>query len=314
MNFWTSLFRGKQPPPAPPVEKRVDGYAAYTTIFDQEIRSSQLDYVLVPPTPAVSLERDQAWQVFDKGLQAWRMNAEIHALNAASNVRASVSADALKNTVVTLLIDHSGSMGGQNILLAAASTHIAEEFLSRLGCCVEILGFTTSSWKGGRARELWLRNGRPGSPGRLCELLHIVYRSADENAPRDRLTNLRSMLRPDLLKENVDGEALQWAVSRLAKLPHKRKALVVISDGAPVDDSTLSVNPANYLERHLLHVISMLGKDPSIALSAIGIGYDVSRYYRNGRTVHTPDDLGTGLLDVLTRVLIPGNEVQELAP
>ncbi|RZL52097.1 MAG: cobaltochelatase subunit CobT, partial [Sphingomonas sp.] len=183
-----------------------------------------------------------------------------------------------RDTVVTLLIDNSGSMRGRPIGIAAISADILARTLERCGVKTEILGFTTRAWKGGQARETWLAAGRPPQPGRLNDIRHIVYKKADEPWRRAR-TNLGLMMREGLLKENIDGEALLWAHSRLLARPEERRILMVISDGAPVDDSTLSVNSGSYLERHLRQVIGWIeGKSP-VELVAIGIGHDVTRYY-----------------------------------
>ncbi|OJU35170.1 MAG: cobaltochelatase subunit CobT, partial [Rhizobiales bacterium 68-8] len=184
-----------------------------------------------------------------------------------------------RDTVVTLLLDNSGSMRGRPITVAATCADILARTLERCGVSVEILGFTTRAWKGGQAREKWLKEGKPANPGRLNDLRHIVYKSADAPWRRAR-RNLGLMMREGLLKENIDGEALLWAHSRLIGRPEQRKILMMISDGAPVDDSTLSVNPGNYLERHLRGVIELIETRSPVELIAIGIGHDVTRYYR----------------------------------
>ena len=184
-----------------------------------------------------------------------------------------------RDTVVSLLIDNSGSMRGRPIAVAAMSADILARTLERCGVKVEILGFTTRAWKGGQSREAWLRAGKPGSPGRLNDLRHIVYKPADAPWRRAR-RSLGLMLREGLLKENIDGEAILWAHHRLTGRPEQRRILMVISDGAPVDDSTLSANPGNYLERHLREVIGWVETRSDVELLAIGIGHDVTRYYR----------------------------------
>lgn len=196
-----------------------------------------------------------------------------------------------RDTVVTLLLDNSGSMRGRPITVAAMSADILARTLERCGVKVEILGFTTRAWKGGRARERWLADGKPSNPGRLNELRHIIYKTADMPYRRGR-RNLGLMLREGLLKENIDGEALLWAHERLLGRPEQRRILMVISDGAPVDDSTLSVNSGNYLDRHLREVIGWIESISPIELVAIGIGHDVTRYYRRAVTIVDAEQLG----------------------
>ena len=203
-----------------------------------------------------------------------------------------------RDTVVTLLIDNSGSMRGRPIAVAAMSADILARTLERCGVKVEILGFTTRAWKGGQSRESWLRAGKPANPGRLNDLRHIVYKPADAPWRRAR-RSLGLMLREGLLKENIDGEAILWAHHRLAGRPEQRRILMVISDGAPVDDSTLSANPGNYLERHLREVIGWVETRSEIELLAIGIGHDVTRYYKRAVTISDPEQLGGAMLGQL---------------
>ena len=196
-----------------------------------------------------------------------------------------------RDTVVTLLLDNSGSMRGRPIMVAAMCADILARTLERCAVKVEILGFTTRAWKGGQSREKWIADGKPPHPGRLNDLRHIIYKAADEPWRRAR-KNLGLMMREGLLKENIDGEALMWAHNRLIARPEQRKILMVISDGAPVDDSTLSVNAGNYLERHLRHVIDDIEEKSNIELAAIGIGHDVTRYYRRAVTIVDAEQLG----------------------
>ncbi len=210
-----------------------------------------------------------------------------------------------RDTVVSLLLDNSGSMRGRPISTAAICADLLARTMERCGVRVEILGFTTSAWKGGQSREKWAGGGRvPPRPGRLNDLLHIVYKSADAPLRRTR-RNLGLMLREGLLKENIDGEALEWAYRRLAVRTEKRKILLVISDGAPIDDSTLAVNNAGYLERHLRQVIEQIERDDDMELLAIGIGHDVTRYYRKAVTINSPDQLADALSDQLTELFGP---------
>ena len=204
-----------------------------------------------------------------------------------------------RDTVVTLLIDNSGSMRGRPIAVAAMTADILARTLERCGVKVEILGFTTKAWKGGQARESWLRAGKPANPGRLNDLRHIVYKAADAPWRRSR-PNLGLMLREGLLKENIDGEAILWAHNRLLGRAEQRRILMVISDGAPVDDSTLSANPGNYLEKHLREVIEWIETRSDVELLAIGIGHDVTRYYRRAVTISDPEQLGGTVLGQLS--------------
>ncbi|MFN3364171.1 MAG: cobaltochelatase subunit CobT [Allorhizobium sp.] len=203
-----------------------------------------------------------------------------------------------RDTVVTLVIDNSGSMRGRPITVAASCADILARTLERCGVKVEILGFTTKAWKGGQSREKWLAGGKPPNPGRVHDVRHIIYKSADAPWRRSR-RNLGLMMREGLLKENIDGEALMWAHNRLIGRREQRKILMMISDGAPVDDSTLSVNPGNYLERHLRAVIEQIETRSPVELLAIGIGHDVTRYYRRAVTIVDADELAGAMTEQL---------------
>ena len=203
-----------------------------------------------------------------------------------------------KDTIVTLLIDNSGSMRGRPISIAAISADVLARTLERCGVKTEILGFTTRAWKGGQSRESWLAAGKPAGPGRLNDLRHIVYKKADEPWRRAR-KNLGLMMREGLLKENIDGEALKWAHDRLLARPEDRRILMVISDGAPVDDSTLSVNAAGYLEGHLRKIINWIEAKSPVQLVAIGIGHDVTRYYKRAVTIMDVEQLGGTMIEQL---------------
>ncbi|MDD9908371.1 MAG: cobaltochelatase subunit CobT [Ahrensia sp.] len=203
-----------------------------------------------------------------------------------------------RDTVVTLLLDNSGSMRGRPITVAATCADILARTLERCGVKVEILGFTTKAWKGGQSRDAWLKANKPANPGRLNDLRHIIYKGADAPWRRAR-KNLGLMMREGLLKENIDGEALDWAHQRLLKRPEQRKILMMISDGAPVDDSTLSVNPGNYLERHLRHMIEEIETRSPVELLAIGIGHDVTRYYRRAVTIVDAEELAGAMTEQL---------------
>ena len=203
-----------------------------------------------------------------------------------------------RDTVVTLLLDNSGSMRGRPIMVAAMCADILARTLERCAVKTEILGFTTRAWKGGQSREKWIADGKPPHPGRLNDLRHIIYKDADEPWRRAR-KSLGLMMREGLLKENIDGEALMWAHNRIIARPEQRKILMVISDGAPVDDSTLSVNAGNYLERHLRRVIEEIEEKSDVELTAIGIGHDVTRYYRKAVTIVDAEQLGGAMTEQL---------------
>ncbi len=204
-----------------------------------------------------------------------------------------------RDTVVTILLDNSGSMHGRSIRVAAVSADILASTLERCGVKVEVLGFTTVAWKGGKSRERWVGAGYPANPGRLNDLRHIVYKSADMPY-RQSKRSLGLMMRKGLLKENIDGEALQWAYGRLLQRTEHRKILMMISDGAPIDDSTLSTNPGRFLEKHLRHVVNIIERQEEVELVAIGIAHDVSKYYKRATTIHDVSQLA----DVMTRQLV----------
>lgn len=218
-----------------------------------------------------------------------------------------------RDTVVTLLIDNSGSMRGRPITVAATCADILARTLERCGVKVEILGFTTKTWKGGKSREKWLEQSKPAHPGRLNDLRHIIYKSADAPWRRAR-KNLGLMMREGLLKENIDGEALDWAHKRLRGRPEQRRILMVISDGAPVDDSTLSVNPGTYLEKHLRYVIEDIETRSPVELIAIGIGHDVTRYYKRAVTIVDAEELGGVMTEKLAELFEEKPVISSRAP
>jgi len=211
------------------------------------------------------------------------------------------SENKFKDTVITLLIDNSGSMRGRSISLAAICGDIISSTFERCAVKTEVLGFTTKNWKGGSSKQEWVDKGQPASPGRLNDLRHIVYKSADNSWRRAR-KYFGAMLREGLLKENIDGEALLWSYSRLMKRQEQRKIIIVISDGAPVDDSTLSANSENYLDGHLKDSIEYIESSKNIELQAIGIGHDVNKYYKDAITIHRAEELGEVLLEKLTKL------------
>ena len=259
--------------------------------------------------------------------RAWDFDLEEGTLDAARLTRVVIDpmhplsfkherdAD-FRDTVVTLLLDNSGSMRGRPIMVAACCADILARTLERCGVKVEILGFTTRAWKGGQAREAWLAAGKPANPGRLNDLRHIIYKPAD--APwRRAKRSLALMMREGLLKENIDGEALAWAHRRLQARPERRRILMMISDGAPVDDSTLSVNTGSYLEQHLRQVIHEIETRSPVELIAIGIGHDVTRYYRRAVTITDPTELAGAMTDKLVELFeedAPGAQRRPAAP
>jgi len=206
-----------------------------------------------------------------------------------------------KDTIVTLLIDNSGSMRGRPITIAALCADILSRTLERCDVKVEILGFTTKNWKGGKSREEWNSNNKPKNPGRLNDLRHIIYKSADSHW-RQSKKNLGLMLKEGLLKENIDGEAISWAYNRLKKRKEERKILMVISDGAPVDDSTLSVNSGDFLEKHLKKVVNTIQDNKDFEILAIGIGHDVSRYYKKAIKITDVQELGDVMIKQLSQL------------
>ena len=279
------------------------GYRTFTTKFDREVHANHLKSVLGPLSPADEATLDQAWHALQTGLLPWKTRLHLAAAEAAARIRNRLTDDQCANTAVSLLLDQSGSMRGQKMLFTAATADVAQEFLVTLGFTCEVLGFTTSQWRGGRSRRRWKWRFKPRYPGRLNDILHIVYRRADDRGASSGGWSFRQMLRPDLPKENIDGEAILWAVKRLRALPQQRKHLVVVSDGAPVDDSTLQENGLTYLSDHLRAVISSIIEAGDIQLAAIGIGYYGNDFYPVRRHVDAPDELGTTLISLLERTL-----------
>ena len=320
------LPEGEAPlePPAPqPVSDADPQYMVYRTEFDEEIRAEDLadpqelerlraylDQQLEPLKGAVSrlanklqrrlqAQQNRSWEFdLEEGtLDAGRLARVI--ANPTTPLSFKVEKDTeFRDTCVTLLLDNSGSMRGRPISIAAICADVLARTLERCSVKVEILGFTTRAWKGGQSREEWLAEGRPQAPGRLNDLRHIIYKSADAPWRRAR-PNLGLMMKEGLLKENIDGEALEWAHRRMAVRHESRKILMVISDGAPVDDSTLSVNPANYLEKHLRDVIAMVETRRQVELLAIGIGHDVTRYYDRAVTITDVEQLAGAMTEQL---------------
>jgi len=232
-------------------------YRVYTTKFDKEIRASEIGSVLGPLSPNEQAALEEARRVLEMRLLPWKTDLEITASETAIRIRSALGDSARSDTVISILIDHSGSMRGQKILYTAATIEVVQRFLASLGISYEVLGFTTSQWRGGRSRRRWKWRFRlPENPGRLNDLLHIVYQGPNDKGISS--WQLGQMLRPDLLKENIDGEAILWAERRLLALPQRSKHLIVVSDGAPVDDSTLLANGPDYLSAHLHSVVERL--------------------------------------------------------
>lgn len=322
----TEMPEGEAPlePPAPqPISDADPDYRVYLGDHDEEIDAAELaepvelerlraylDQQLEPLKGAVSrlanklqrrlqAQQNRSWEFdLEEGmLDAGRLARVV--ANPTTPLSFKVEKDTeFRDTVVTLLLDNSGSMRGRPISIAAICADVLARTLERCNVKVEILGFTTRAWKGGQAREAWLNDGRPQAPGRLNDLRHIIYKNADAPWRRAR-PNLGLMMKEGLLKENIDGEALEWAHRRMNARHEARKILMVISDGAPVDDSTLSVNPANYLEKHLRDVIAMIEKRRSVELLAIGIGHDVTRYYDRAVTITDVDQLAGAMTEQL---------------
>jgi len=321
--------------PMRPNRPRDDGapqfdYKPWTTQFDEVVTAADLcdadelhrlrgylDQQLAHLQSAVSkLANRLQRRLMAQQNRSWDFDQEEGLLDAARLARVVVSPGSslsykveretdFRDTVVTLLIDNSGSMRGRPIGIAAISADILARTLERCGVKTEILGFTTRAWKGGQARETWLAAGRPPQPGRLNDIRHIIYKKADEPYRRSR-QNLGLMMREGLLKENIDGEALLWAHARLVARPEDRRILMVISDGAPVDDSTLSVNSGSYLERHLRQVIGWIEAKSPVELVAIGIGHDVTRYYARAVTIMDAEQLGGTIIEQLAGLFDAG--------
>ncbi|MDY0028528.1 MAG: cobaltochelatase subunit CobT [Pseudobdellovibrionaceae bacterium] len=301
-------------------------YPIYTTQFDEIVKAEEmadteelyrlralLDKQLVHMQPLIAkLANRLQRKLLARQQRSWLFDLEEGYLDTARLARVIANPSIpltfkqeketeFKDTIVTLLLDNSGSMRGRPITIAAMCADILSRTLERCGIKVEILGFTTRTWKGGNSRDLWIANGRPDFPGRLNDLRHIIYKSADQPMRRAR-KNLGLMLKEGLLKENIDGEALVWAYNRIVARSEERKILIVISDGAPVDDSTLSVNPATILEADLRHVINWIETIGKVDLTAIGIGHDVTRYYQRAIQISDASDLGEALITNLSEL------------
>lgn len=316
-----------RPPEAPTDINNLPGYHVFSRAFDEVIPAEQLaepdeitrlrellDRQLMPLQGAIArLANKLQRRLLAKQQRSWQFDLEEGILDAARLARVVANPTMplsfkrerdtdFRDTIVTLLIDNSGSMRGRPITIAALSADILARTLERCAVKVEILGFTTRAWKGGRSREAWVQQGKPVNPGRLNDMRHIVYKPADAPWRRARRA-LGVMLREGILKENIDGEALVWAHERLMGRPEQRRILMVISDGAPVDDATLAVNAGNYLETHLRHVINYIENRSPVELVAIGIGHDVTRYYRRAVTIVDAEQLGGIMMEKLAELL-----------
>ena len=299
-------------------------YKVYTKDFDEEIKAEELcdseelvrlrgrlDQLMESSKNAIAklanrlqrlllAQQNRSWE-FDKE-EGQLDPSKLHKIivDPLTPLSFKIEKDSdFKDTIVSILVDSSGSMRGRSMTTAAICADIIGSTLDRCNIKTEILGFTTKHWKGGDSRKLWLEQGKIPNPGRLNDLRHIIFKPADQAWRRGR-KNLGLMLREGLLKENVDGEALMWAQNRLSKRPEQRKILMVISDGAPVDDSTLSTNSTNYLDTHLRAVIKKVESSSETEVIAIGIGHDVTRYYKKAVTIHRAEELGGAMLDQLT--------------
>ncbi len=304
----------------------IDDYSIYTSNFDEIIDAkdlvtneesmrlrNQLDNLIKPHISTIGKLANRLQRLLlAKQNTSWNFNLEegildnsrLHRVIASPGYPLSFKQETendFKDTIVTLLIDNSGSMRGRSISLAAICADIIGSTLERCQVKTEILGFTTKHWKGGDSKKLWIINGSRSNPGRLNDIRHIIYKSADNSWRRSR-KYFGAMLREGLLKENVDGEALAWSHDRLLKRHEERKILIVISDGAPVDDSTLSANREDFLDNHLREFISKIEKDSPVELQAIGIGHDVTKYYKNALTINRAEELGEVLLEELTKL------------
>ena len=327
-----------RPPQPNPAERRGPDYKAFTTRYDEIVDAADLcdpeelqrlreylDKQLQNLSSVVArLANRLQRRLMAQQNRSWEFDLEEGVLDTARLPRVIIDSQqplsfkqekdmAFRDTAVTLLLDNSGSMRGRPITVAATCGDILARTLERCGVKVEILGFTTRAWKGGQSREAWLQAGKPANPGRLNDLRHLIYKSADAPWRRAR-KNLGLMMREGLLKENIDGEALDWAHQRLLGRPEQRKILMMISDGAPVDDSTLSVNPGNYLERHLRHVIEEIETRSPVELIAIGIGHDVTRYYRRAVTIVDAEELGGAMTEKLAELFDENAEPKAIKP
>lgn len=284
-------------------DKPSNQYRVYTSRYDRIVDAEELDSVLGSLSHKNQRILDEAWDEFQTGLLPWKTKLTLSSRELSERIDLAIPRDRRERTIVSLLFDQSGSMRGQKMLYSAAAADVAQEFLATLKIGCEVLGFTTSAWCGGRSRRLWKWRFRPRNPGRLNDLLHVVFRDGFDDRASTGNWAFRQMLRPDFPKENIDGEAIQWAVSRLREMGHSRKILIVLSDGAPVDDSTLNENNASYLIDHLESVVEELVGTEEVEVAAFGIGCVAHRFYPRSNYVDAPADLGPELLRFITEIL-----------
>lgn len=287
-------------------------YRIYTTKFDRTVAAAELDSVLGQLSRKDQNQLEEAWNELQSGLLPWRTRLQIESTELADQIRSKMSSDQREDVVVSLLFDLSGSMRGQKMLFSAATADVTQEFLGTLQIAAEVLGFTTSQWKGGRSRRRWKWRFKPRNPGRLNDLLHVVFRASDDTRVSLGDWVYRQMLRPDLPKENIDGEAIEWAASRLRTVDRSRRILIVLSDGAPVDDSTLRENGNRFLSDHLEDVVQRLMLEGDIEIAAFGIGFTAHSFYPVRHSVDNPADLGIELLRLVTRLLLNQPKVGEI--
>jgi cobaltochelatase CobT len=286
---------------------KIDDYSVFTRRYDRTVSAEKLDSVIGVPGSSSSRALNLAWQEYRDGLEGWKAKATLKVLETAQVLRNQLTDAQRKDTLLTILVDQSGSMRGPKMLMTAMTSDILQATLTGIGVNCEVLGFTTIGWHGGRSRRRWRWMGRPRNPGRLCDLLHVIYKDvADKRAGTDGW-QFRQMLRPDLPKENIDGEAIEWAASRMRLHSSSHKVLLVISDGAPVDDSTILANDVEYLPRHLISVLQDIEESGDIKVCALGLAHDVEGYYPLGEKVEVPEDLPVAIVALCERVLLPAS-------
>jgi cobaltochelatase CobT len=284
--------------------RKIDSYKAFTRRYDRTVAAENLDSAIGTLGSNSANALDLAWQEYRDGLAGWKIKANLKILEAAGALRDRLTDAQRKDTLLTILIDQSGSMRGPKMLMTAMASDIFQATMTGIGFNCEVLGFTTIGWHGGRSRRRWKWTARPNNPGRLCDLLHIIYKdAADKRASTDGW-QFRQMLRPDLPKENVDGEAIEWAASRMRSHCSTRKVLIVISDGAPADDSTILANGVDYLPQHLKAVLQNIDAAGDIDVCALGLAHDVERYYRVWDRVEVPQDLPAAFAALCERMFL----------
>jgi cobaltochelatase CobT len=278
-------------------------YKVFTSKHDREVAAEHLATAIGHLSARATRAVNDAWEESKADMLSWRNKVHLLAAESATRIRAALSKEQRQDTIVVLLFDQSGSMRGQKMLFAAATADVVQEHLLTLKIACEILGFTTVRWRGGKSRLRWNLQLRPKNPGRLNDLLHIIYKNADDVRASTGGHWIKQMLRPDLPKENIDGEAIEWASRRLRERPERNKFLIVLSDGAPVDDSTLSANTPGILEDHVRLVINQIDRGNEMKIGGVGIGFDVSRYYPISTYTEAPGDLGELVIRFVERLL-----------